>query len=142
MTEQPEPYEFILHRSDMEEFYDSLSLAVGKEYADNMWETITIRSRPHTPASEQISQPEKCGVTYCGIQSGMCAFLPEKQKCSLLTQEEAARAAALATLDEYEKKMWVELQSCGISRDVAKGIFLNARSKIGSLRQQQEREQQ
>jgi hypothetical protein len=63
-------------------------------------------TRPHTPAPEQTQQPDKCGVTYCGIQSGMCAFLPEKQKCPLLTQNATARAATLAAYDKVKEELF------------------------------------
>ena len=49
----------------------------------------------------------------------------------------ALKAERERVLDEYETKLWIELQSCGVSREVMNGIYLNIRSKIESLRSEQ-----
>lgn len=37
-------------------------------------------------------------------------------------------------LDAYEHDLWVELQSCGVSREVFEGIALNIRKNIGDIK--------
>jgi hypothetical protein len=78
-------------------------------------------ARPHTPAPEpNLLALENLTVSaIVGYEAGYA---------------DGERTATLATLDEYEKNLWVELQGCGVSREVADGIFLNVRSKL--LRQQ------
>jgi hypothetical protein len=94
------------------------------------------RSRP-LPAAPETSG---CNITYCGIQSGMCAFLPEKQKCPLIKPEATAKTRA-DVLKDIEIYIHDGLKSCNKSEPwdagyaTCGGDVLNV---IKSLRQPQE----
>ena len=46
---------------------------------------------------------------------------------------EISKKERVRVLDIYEQKLWIELQFCGVSREVFSGICLNIRHKIESI---------
>jgi len=47
-------------------------------------EIIHIQEHGCTCYRNSDADKEVCKVNYCGIQKGMCAFLPERQTCPLI----------------------------------------------------------
>lgn len=66
----------------------------------------------YKPGCQPQPQPDKCSVVYCGIQTGTCAFLPDKQKCPLVAQQ---HPDALAELEHWQR--WLRLNESEISDD-------------------------